>query len=99
DILVKNENWLGWLRFSHARFENSRYMPVFVVRGYLKQSKELMPIKLAIGIFCNVACMIRTWHFLDTNSTKEIVSLACGWREHGCLGIPPVLLDGEAVVQ
>lgn len=64
-------------------------MPVFVVRGYLKQSKELMSITLAIGIFCHVACMIRTWRFLDTNSTKEIASLARGWREHGCLGIPP----------
>ncbi|PTT55282.1 hypothetical protein DBR19_03155 [Aeromonas sp. HMWF014] len=48
-----------------------------------------MSITLAIGIFCHVACMIRTWHFLDTNSTKEIASLVRGWREHGCLGIPP----------
>ncbi len=65
----------------------------------IKRSKDLMPIKLVIGIFCNVAYMIRTWRFLDTNGTKEITPLARGWREHGCLEIPPVLLDGEAVFQ
>ena len=66
----------------------------FVVRELFKQNKDLMPIKLVIGIFCNVAYMIRKWRFLDTNTTKEITPLARGWREHGCLGIPPVLLPG-----